>query len=267
MPGLWGQCLYLYDRKHGTEIMELTISFIIPAYNEEKYIRDCLHSIYRQKGLWDFEVIVADNNSEDQTREIVSKEFPQVKVVVENKRGPAAARNAGAKLAKGRYLAFIDADCRLPLGWYKFVEQKFKQDERLVLIYGPYRFTEAKTFVSKFIFFISNVLVFLASELFFRKLLHLGGPANGGDTVVRKDAFDRIQGYNAEFEFYGEDIDFNRRMMSQGRVVFDSGIWVYSSLRRLKAEGTMKMWWIYTYNTKTTIILAKAQITKHRPVR
>jgi glycosyltransferase involved in cell wall biosynthesis len=89
----------------------IKISVIIPTYNEEKNILECVESILSQKTK-DFEVIIVDDGSTDKTLEIlevISKTLP-VKVYKQNHKGPASARNLGAKHAKGKILVFVDSD-------------------------------------------------------------------------------------------------------------------------------------------------------------
>ncbi len=92
------------------------ISVIVPAYNEEAYISQCLESLVSQDYPRDrYEIIVVDNDSKDTTKKIALN-F-DVKVI-EKKSGPVGSvRNAGAKQAKGVLLAFIDADCVAPTDW------------------------------------------------------------------------------------------------------------------------------------------------------
>lgn len=92
------------------------ISVIVPAYNEEKYISQCLESLATQdypKNL--YEVIVVDNNSADKTSEIAAN-F-DVKIIQQSTGPVGAVRNAGAEKAQGEYLAFIDADCIASPNW------------------------------------------------------------------------------------------------------------------------------------------------------
>lgn len=88
------------------------ISVIIPTYNEEDVILKCLHSLEMQTGV-DFEVIVVDDGSTDKTIQLV-KQFDSSKYslrFIEGKHeGPGAARNLGAKSAKGDILVFVDSD-------------------------------------------------------------------------------------------------------------------------------------------------------------
>ncbi|MEK6899479.1 MAG: glycosyltransferase family 2 protein [Nanoarchaeota archaeon] len=84
------------------------VSVIIPTYNEEKDISQCLDSIEKQS-YGNIETIVVDDGSTDKTREIVSR-YKKVRIVPQNHQGPGAARNLGAKKAKGEILVLIDAD-------------------------------------------------------------------------------------------------------------------------------------------------------------
>ncbi|MDP2717349.1 MAG: glycosyltransferase family A protein, partial [Candidatus Micrarchaeota archaeon] len=85
----------------------MNVSVIIPAYNEEKTLARTISSIRRQDFVAD-EIIVADGGSSDGTLDIAGAMADQV--VVEKKRTISAGRQAGAKIAQGRWLAFADAD-------------------------------------------------------------------------------------------------------------------------------------------------------------
>jgi glycosyltransferase involved in cell wall biosynthesis len=102
----------------------MKLSFIIIAYNEEKSITNALDSIYAQLDIpKPFEVIVVNDGSLDATFEIVqtySFSHPEIKIVdLQLNQGRGAARAAGIKAAKGKYLALIDADIILPKNWLK----------------------------------------------------------------------------------------------------------------------------------------------------
>ena len=74
----------------------MNISFIIPAYNEESYIRQCLDAIIHEiGGRPGYEVIVVDNNSNDRTCDIVTHDYPAVTLIHEPQRGANRAREAG----------------------------------------------------------------------------------------------------------------------------------------------------------------------------
>lgn len=86
------------------------ISIIIPAYNAEKFIRETVNSVLAQT-FTDFEIIVSDDGSTDSTATIISGfDDPRIKYLHSPNAGVSTARNKGAALATGDYLAFIDAD-------------------------------------------------------------------------------------------------------------------------------------------------------------
>lgn len=88
------------------------VSVIIPCYNAEKYLRQCLDSVAAQT-LKDIEVICVDDGSSDTTMDIL-REFQQkddrFKIITQNNAGAGAARNNGLRRAEGEYLSFLDAD-------------------------------------------------------------------------------------------------------------------------------------------------------------
>ena len=84
------------------------ISVIIPALNEERYLARCLGALVRQCNKGQDEIVVVDGGSTDRTVEI-AEEYAD-KVLIEPARPVGAARNLGARQAKGEFLAFIDAD-------------------------------------------------------------------------------------------------------------------------------------------------------------
>ncbi len=112
----------------------LTLSIIIPVYNEESHLRNCLQSIADQVVPPD-EVIVVDNNSTDSTVEIANA-FPFVKVISEKKQGVVFARNKGFNAAKSTIIGRIDADTILPIQWTRTVHDLFK-NPRVAGITGP----------------------------------------------------------------------------------------------------------------------------------
>ncbi|HXZ87162.1 MAG TPA: glycosyltransferase [Candidatus Binataceae bacterium] len=85
-------------------------SIVIPVYNGERTIARALDSAMAQRCDGECEVIVVDDGSSDATPQILETYGARLRVLTQENRGPAAARNAGAALARGEYLAFLDAD-------------------------------------------------------------------------------------------------------------------------------------------------------------
>ena len=93
----------------------MTISFIIPVYNGQDTIIPCIESIRAQmKDNSDYEIIIVDDYSKDDTREVITsyaKSYPQVKLFCQpQNRRQGAARNRGLKESNGEYITYIDAD-------------------------------------------------------------------------------------------------------------------------------------------------------------
>ncbi|HEV2837338.1 MAG TPA: glycosyltransferase family A protein [Pyrinomonadaceae bacterium] len=86
-----------------------TFSVIIPAYNRSSYLRQTLESVWRQT-FNDYEIIVVDDGSTDDTLTYLSEISDKVTVIRQPNCGPGTARNKGAENARGAYLAFLDSD-------------------------------------------------------------------------------------------------------------------------------------------------------------
>lgn len=98
---------------------QMMLSVIVPAYNSEKYIKDCILSIVKQDVDFSYEVIVVNDGSTDSTRSVVrsiSLEEPKVRLIDQNNQGFSGARNTGINEARGHLLAFVDSDDVLAQG-------------------------------------------------------------------------------------------------------------------------------------------------------
>ena len=88
------------------------LSIIIPAHNAEKYLEQCLRSVFEQKTRYSYEIIVIENASQDRTWDILCglKKDSRLKILRSEKADPSAARNLGLRSSGGKYLMFVDAD-------------------------------------------------------------------------------------------------------------------------------------------------------------
>jgi glycosyltransferase involved in cell wall biosynthesis len=141
----------------------LTLSLIIPVYNEERHIRACLDAITRQT-MAPYEVIVVDNNCSDDTIAI-AKSYDFVRVVHEKKQGRAHARSTGFNTATGDVIGRIDADSELAPNWVERVLAHFENDKDLQGLTGigftdivPYTHRVKSTLFARSYYWVVQVL-------------------------------------------------------------------------------------------------------------
>ena len=114
--------------------MEPKISVIIPTHNSEKTIENCVQSVVTQNfPRNEYEIIIVDDGSKDNTVNLAKKAGAD-SVIVTEACFQGAARNLGAKKARGNFLAFIDSDCTAREGW---LESLSKELEKNKAIGGP----------------------------------------------------------------------------------------------------------------------------------
>jgi glycosyltransferase involved in cell wall biosynthesis len=121
------------------------VSVIIPVYNREKYLKQCLNSVINQT-LKNIEIICIDDGSTDQSLEILNefaKKDQRIKIINQKNQGVGLARNIGLKIARGEYVGFVDSDDWIDLNFYEtlFTEAK-KQDADLARTLYVYEFQE-----------------------------------------------------------------------------------------------------------------------------
>ena len=100
------------ERKLSPDTGEIMISVIVPVFNAEEYIENCILSILHQTYPY-FELILIDDGSTDHSMNICQKyenEDSRIKVLHQSNQGVSSARNVGILAARGDYITFVDAD-------------------------------------------------------------------------------------------------------------------------------------------------------------
>lgn len=126
--------------------MHYKVSVIIPVYNVEQYLEQCLDSIVNQT-LKEIEIIIVDDGSTDGSGEIVDKykeKYTNVVAIHKEHKGPGAARNLGMACAQGEYLYFMDSDDCLDINALKMLYQEAEQKDLDLLLFSGVAFTEDK---------------------------------------------------------------------------------------------------------------------------
>ncbi len=218
------------------------ISVVIPAYNEEEYIADCIKSVKKQKTNLSYEIIVVDNNSSDKTSSIAKKNG--AKVVFEEKQGLSYARQAGLDAAKGKFLIYLDADTRIAQGWLVEVINYLNNNPEVSGISCSFYFYDGNimTEIGRAInyYLVAPLINFILIS--FNKPETIWGPS----IITRTELLRKAGGINLDFVFYGEDTSIAYRLHSQGKVRFLKHFFVYTSARRYKYNGGAKTLMVYT---------------------
>lgn len=114
------------------------VSVIVPVYNTERYLRECLDSIKNQT-LTDIEIICVDDGSTDNCGKILDEyaaNDSRFIVIHQENKGGAAARNAGMMIATGEYIAFVDSDDTIDENAYSVSYENIKEVDADILIFG-----------------------------------------------------------------------------------------------------------------------------------
>jgi glycosyltransferase involved in cell wall biosynthesis len=212
------------------------ISVIIPSFNEEENIAQCLVSLSHQTvDRTEYEIIVVDGGSTDKTCEIARKYADMVFIQTSKKVG--GARNDGALASKGDIIATTDADCILPSDWIEQVRNAFA-DPAVVQVYGPVYPIE-DSIGNRFSLFLANTFSRIGyySRTFYYTL--------GCNTAFRRDAFIRAGMYRCIDA--GDDLEIAMRMKDEGKIRFLGGLKVGFSMRRYQQYGTLKSLYEWFY--------------------
>lgn len=113
-------------------------SLIVPVYNVEKYINDCINSILKQN-YEDYEIIIVDDGSTDgswkRIQEIVEGNEKKIKVVHQENQGLGGARNTGLRQAEGEYIWFIDSDDTIDAFALKQIDEVIQKNDLDIIVF------------------------------------------------------------------------------------------------------------------------------------
>lgn len=201
------------------------LSIIIPTLNEEKYLSRLLDSI-EQQSYSDYEVIIADANSTDRTQEI-AKRFG-AKIVSGGM--PAVGRNAGAQVACGEFLLFLDADVVTSPDFFKNVYEEMQ--ERYLDLATCEIVPDSDNEIDKLLHGLTN--------LFIQVSQYTNPHAPGFCILVTKRLFERIQGFDESLTM-AEDHDFVKRASQFRPLRVLNSASINASVRRLEKEGRISL--------------------------
>lgn len=207
------------------------VSIIVCSYNGAKTLEECLESL-GQIDYPNYEVILVDDGSTDNTREIASR-FPDVRYVYQTNHGLSHARNHGAALAKGEIFAYTDSDCMADPDWLYYLLSTLLSG-KFAGVGGPNVSPPAQNWV--------QACVAAAP----------GGPSHVllTDTVAEhvpgcnmawyRWAFENVGGFDPEYHKAGDDVDFCWRVQQSGHEVAFSPTAVVWHHRRFTLQAFRK---------------------------
>ena len=208
------------------KFLTMIISIIIPTYNEEDYLPNLLDSIKRQN-FDGYEVIVADANSTDRTREIAES----YGCIVVDGGLPAVGRNNGARVAKGEYLLFLDSDLELTDDYLRNVLYEFRMEHLGIAI------TKMKPMSDK----IEDKIFHDFANYFMIGVENIK-PHGAGcyGIITKKSLHDECGGFDESLTF-GEDTDYIERLAEKERFKVLRNAKIGVSTRRLEEEGIVTL--------------------------
>lgn len=107
----------------------IKVSVVVPVYNVEEYLRECLDSLVNQT-LSDIEIILVNDGSTDNSPAICeeyAKKYEKIKYISQKNQGLSGARNTGIRVAKGEYIGFVDSDDYVKRDMYEFLYNNAKE--------------------------------------------------------------------------------------------------------------------------------------------
>jgi len=200
------------------------LSIIIPTLNEEKYLPKLLVSIKKQS-FDNYEIIVADFNSRDKTRQIAKK----YKCKIVNGGKPPAGRNNGAKIAKGDILFFIDADCVIKKSFLKNTLNEINKGN--IDAAGCFSLPLSRKISDNIGFSLFNFWIYI-TQFFY--------PNAAFGIFCKRDLHQKIKGFDENIKL-SEDMDYVKRASRYGKFRILKTGKIYASTRRFDEEGRLKL--------------------------
>lgn len=218
--------------------MNMDLSIIIPAYNEEKNLCRCIKALENCSST-DYEIIVVDGKSTDKTVEIAEKYAD--KVIVEEKRsGIAAARNLGVRLSKAENLAFLDADSVPCKAWVDFIKQNLQ--ENVMAVGGPVYYGKRNYDIYSNAVFASNKIISKIFDFFF---------LSGNNSAYNRKFFKEVGGFS---NVVCEDVDMAKKIGKYKKnLMFVPDMSVMLSPRRFEKNGFVNT--LFKWGTADLLIL------------
>lgn len=216
------------------------ISVVVPAYNAQSMIALCIESLLGQTYPKDrYEVLIVDNNSTDDTAEIIKK-YPVTYLLESNKQTPYAARNTGIRHARGSIIALTDSDCVADENWLKQGAAPF-DDPKVIAVGGRITAYEPRRYIE---FYQEKNKIFNQKETLSKQRCDAKSAAIATpNAFYRKEALEKV-GLFDDTIFGGGDYEICYRIQKSlpGRFIYAEDAVIYhkhaSSLRKIWEQNS-----------------------------
>ncbi len=185
------------------------ISIVVLNWNGKSWLEKCFSSIYKQS-FKNFEIILADNNSSDDSLEYTKKNWPKIRILELSKNfGYTGANNRAAKTARGNFLLFLNNDTKMPNNFLEELYRSAQKEEKAILTpmmfgyNGETLFPKDKNWLS----LDRYGYPLLAKKPFY---------ADGAALFIKKTTFNEIGGFDEDYFIFQEDVDLSWRARLYG---------------------------------------------------
>ena len=211
----------------------MDLSIVIVSYNTSAVLKDCIQSIYENTEHVDYEIIIVDNNSQDDSVSMLKKNFSSVKII-ENKdnAGFAKANNQGIEISKGNYILLLNSDTLVRPDCLNKLLQFSENNEKAGVVgcrvlNGDMSFQDScwhdPNIFSELAFFTKTIIKNFWDPFTHFKFMKYWNhqdvrkvPCLGGCFLwIKKEVIDEVSGLDEDFFMYYEDFEFCHRVRTQ----------------------------------------------------
>jgi GT2 family glycosyltransferase len=246
----------------------MMVSISIVTYNNDKIIKKCLQSIFKNINNTDFELIIVDNNSSDSTVSIIEKDFKNVRLIKNEKNvGFGAAHNIAIELGKGKYHLVINPDIIFTENTIEKLINFMEENSDVGLVSPKIIFPDGRIqylckrspclfnlcirrFAPGFIqkLFKKRIDYFEMRETGYNKIMDVYY-LSGSFMLFRKNVLEKIGGFDENIFMYFEDADITHRIGEISRALF----YPYTSVVHLWERGSYKNIKLLLVNIVSTV--------------
>lgn len=221
------------------------VSVIVPNWNGESLLRECLESLGKLK-YPNYEIIVVDNGSTDNSIELIKKSFRETKIIVNpTNLGFAGACNVGIKVAKGDIIALFNNDAFPEPNWLSKLVSTLLEEEKIAIAGGPIFYAQPNEILWSAGMRIDGITGTTWRVGHSKRLSQVSGVndldyLSGCAIIFKKNVIDEIGVFDETFFLYGEEVDWTFRAIRFGyKFKFNrsASVWHKASFTRRKTPS------------------------------